>query len=354
MDGTDRSGRGCGGARVTAVTGAGPWPGSDPLAALTVVLGDLTDTPAGVDGLPFLPLLVDRGPWGEALGRSLGFLVDLRAELGVHGWKLTDHVGSDLVRARSFAGEDLDALAIAAHDYAGPLVVPVLGPISLAARVDLAHGDRILSDPAALRDAADSLAAGLAEHLAALTRAVPGAVLRVLLHEPLLTQAVAGAVPTFSGRGQLRAIAGQVAAERIGAVVAASRGAGTTGVAVHVGTGWGVLGAAKAAGADAVGLDVGGLPEPAWENVASAVEGGVGLWAQLPPATSSQRGGADPKGHAETLVGPWHRVGLPVAGLADVVLVAGRPDRAWTPDAARATLGDAVRAARVVVDRALA
>jgi len=145
---------------VTAVTGAGPWPGAEPLSAAVTVMGDLTETPSDVEGLPFTPVLVDRGPWSDALGRSVAMLVDLPAEIGVHGWKLTDHAGGDLLRARSFAGQDLDALAVAAHGYEGPLVVPVLGPISLAARVDLAHGDRILSDPAALRDAAESLAAG--------------------------------------------------------------------------------------------------------------------------------------------------------------------------------------------------
>jgi hypothetical protein len=312
-------------------------------------MGDLTETPSDVDGLPFAPLLVDRGPWGDALGRSVALLVDLPAELGVHGWKLTDHAGSDLARSRSFAREDLDALAVAAHGYDGPLVVPVLGPISLAARVDLAHGDRILSDPAALRDAAESLAAGLEEHLAALTRAVPGARPRVLLHEPLLALAVAGVIPTFSGRGQLRAILGPVAAERIGVLVGAARGASVT---LHVGTGWGVAAAAKAAGADSLGLEVGGLPELAWERVAQEVEAGVGFWAQLPASSSTATN--DPKGHAETLVAPWRRVGLPVKQLADAVLVAGRPERTWTPDSARSALGDVVRAARVVVDRALA
>lgn len=339
---------------MTAVTGAGPWPGTEPLAAQSVVVGDLTDVPSDVDGLPFAVLLVDRGPWGEALGRSVGLLVDMAAELGPHGWKLTDHAGTDLARARTFAREDLDALAVAAHGYAGPLVVPVLGPVSLAAQVDLAHGDRVLSDPVAVRDAADSLAAGLAEHLAALVRAVPGATPRVLLHEPLLAQAVAGVIPTFSGRGQLRAVPGPVVAERVGEVVTAARDAGASGVTVHVGQGWGVLAAARASGADAVGLEVGAVTEPGWERVAEAVERGLGLWAQLPPARSSQCAGPDAAGHAETLVGPWRRVGLPVKDLADVVLVAGRPDGSWHPDAARAALGDVVRAARVVVDRASA
>lgn len=339
---------------MTAVTGAGPWPGTEPLQAQTVVVGDLTDAPPGVDGLPFTVVLVDRGPWGEALGRSVALLVDLPAELGVHGWKLADHAGGDLVRTRSFLGEDLEALAVAAHGYAGPLVVPVLGPLSLAARVDLARGDRVLSDPAAVRDVADSLAAGLGEHLAALRRAVPGVEPQVLVHEPLLAQAVAGAVPTFSGRGQLRAVPGPVAAERLAPVVDAARAGGASVVGVHVGSGWGVIPAVRAAGADALGLDVGLLTEPAWEGVAEAVEDGLRLWAQLSPAASSQCAGPDASGHAETLVGPWRRVGLPVSALADVTLVSGRPGGPWTPDAARAALNDVLRAARVVVDRALA
>lgn len=312
---------------MTAVTGAGPWPGTEPLQAQTTVVEDLTDTPAGVDGLPFAVVLVDRGPWGDQLGRSVGMLVDLPAELGVHGWRFADRAGADLTRAGAFAGQDLDALAVAAHGYAGPIVVPVLGPLSLAARVDLARGDRVLSDPAALRDVADSLAAGLRERLVALVRAVPGAQPRVLLHEPLLAEAVAGMLPTFSGRGQLRAVPGPVAAERIGAVVAAAQAAGAAGATVHIGSGWGVLGAAEA---------------------------GTALWAQLPPAAPARGAAPDAASRAEVLVGPWRRVGLPVARLADAVLVAGRPDRAWTLDAARAALGDVVRAARVVVDRALA
>lgn len=339
---------------MTAVTGAGAWPGTEPLEALTTVLGDLGDTPAGVEGLPFAAVLVDRGPWSDLVARSLGLLVDVPAELGPHGWKLSDHAGGDLTRARGLAVQDLDALAVAAHGYEGPLVVPVLGPFSLAARVDLARGHRVVSDPSAVRDVADSLGAGLDGYLAAVVRAVPGARPWLLLHEPLLAQAVAGVLPTFSGRGQLRAVPGPVVVERLAAVVGAARAADVAGVTVHVGQGWAVLGAARAAGADAVGLDVGGLPEPAWERLAETVEGGTAFWAGLPPGASSQCAGPDATGHAETLVGPWLRVGLPVADLAGVTLVAGRPAGPWTPDNARAALGDVVRAARVVVDRALA
>ncbi|TGY84511.1 hypothetical protein, partial [Cellulomonas shaoxiangyii] len=226
---------------MTAVTGSGTWPGTDALEAATTVVGDLTSTPSEVDGLPFAPLLPARGPWGDRAGAALALLEDLPAELGPHGWKLTDRPGGDLTRARAGAREDLDALAVAAHGYAGPLVLPVLGPHTLAAEVYLARGDRVLSDPGALRDVVASLAAGLAARLADVRRTVPGATVRVLLHEPMLAAVLAGVVPSFSGRDRLRRVPGPTAAEGLGAVADAARAAGAEALVVHGGTAWAAL-----------------------------------------------------------------------------------------------------------------
>lgn len=332
---------------MIGVSGTGAWPGQDVLEAQTVVVGDLVDTPAEVQGLPFTVHLPERGPGATLVGRALALLVDLPAELGPHGWKLADRPGGDLARARALAREDLDALAVAAHGYAGPLVVPVLGPVTLAASTYLARGDRVLADAAALRDLADSLAAGLVEHLAAVLRAVPGAQPVVLLHEPLLAQTIAGVLPSFSGYARLRAVPGPVAGERVGAVVAGARGTGAR-VAVHGGTAWTALPTIRAARPDAVALEVGALDERAWERVAETVEAGLQLWAHLPPQQSSQCAGPDAVGQARTLTVPWRSVGLPAAGFDDVVLLAGDPPSG--PDEARGALAGVVRAARVVAE----
>ena len=167
---------------MIAVSGTGVWPGHEVLEAQSVVVGDLTDTPAEVAGLPFAVHLPDRGPGATLVGRSLAMLVDLAADLGPHGWKLSDRAGGDVTMARALLREDADALAVACHGYAGPLVVPVLGPVSLAASVYLARGDRALADPGAVRELADSLAEGVAEHLAAIRRVAPGVEPQVLVH----------------------------------------------------------------------------------------------------------------------------------------------------------------------------
>ncbi|MDM7832387.1 uroporphyrinogen decarboxylase/cobalamine-independent methonine synthase family protein [Cellulomonas edaphi] len=336
---------------MTRVSGTGLWPGSDALEAASVVVGDLVDLPDGVVGLPFVPTLPARGPWGDRVGTAAGVLVELPVELGPHGWKLADRPGSDLGRVQAYAREDLDALAVAAHGYAGPLVLPVLGPLTLAASVYLARGDRVLSDTGAVRELAESFAAGLAERLLALRRAVPGASVQVLLHEPLLAQVLAGVLPTFSGYAALRRVAVPDAAERLAVAVSGARAGGAGVVAVHGGTAWSSLAALRSTGADAFGLAVAGLDEPGWERVAEAVEGGMRLWAEVPSQASSQCAGPDVVGQADVLTRPWSSLGLPAAGLADVVVLAGDPPAQASPDDARAALAGAVRCARLVIER---
>ncbi|HEY0217340.1 MAG TPA: hypothetical protein VGC57_13205 [Cellulomonas sp.] len=308
---------------MTGVSGLGPWPGTEPLEAQQTVLGDLADLRDGIDGLPWLVRLPDRGPFDTlAAADGLGLLVDLPAELGVHGWQLADRPGRDATRLAAQQRERTDVLAIAGHGYAGPLVVPVCGPLTLAASVYLARGDRAVGDAGATAEIVDSLAAGAVQHLAAVRRAVPGAEPVLLVHEPMLAQVVAGVLPTFSGYARLRAVPGPVAAERLGRFVTLLRDGGAGTVVVHVGTGTGVLPAVRSAGVDAVGLEVAGLDERRWEQVAEVVEQGTALWAQVPRPATSQCAGPDVRGVADSVLVGWGRVGLERRRLRDVVLVA--------------------------------
>ena len=335
---------------MTGVSGLGPWPGTDLLEEQTVVVGDLAAAPDGIDGLPFRVQL-PAADGVDATGRAAATLLDLPVELGPHGWKLADRPGHDLARARAAGREELDALAVAAHGWTGPLVLPVQGPLTLAASVYLARGDRALADAGAVRELTESLAAGLAEELARVRVAVPGAEPVVLLHEPMLAAVLVGAVPTFSGYSAIRRVPGAVVSERLRTLADTVRAAGATRVVVHLGDAWVAVPVVAAAGPDAVGLTVRqGLEERGWERLAEAVEGGLRVWAALPPVASSQCAGPDVRGQADTLLRPWGRIGLPVVRLRDVVLLPGTA--ATTPEGARRALADVVRAAEVVAERA--
>src|SRR5690606_5320490 len=90
--------------------------------------------------------------------------------------------------------------------YEGPLKIQVCGPWTLASTIELRHGDKVLSDPGAVRDLAESLAQGVADHCAEVRRRMPGVTDLVLqLDEPGLPGVLAGTVPAASGFGRLPA-----------------------------------------------------------------------------------------------------------------------------------------------------
>lgn len=337
---------------MIAVSGSGSWPGTDVLEAQNVVMGALAETPDGIVGIPFAVRLGARGPAADATGSTAALLLDLPVELGAHGWKLADRPGRDLASAQSLRREDLDALAVAAHGYAGPLLVPVTGPLTLAASLYLARGDRVVADRGATAELAESLGAGIAQHLATVLRAVPGAEITLLLDEPLLAPVVAGALPSFSGYSALRAVPEQVAGERLATVVRGARAAGAVRVVVHGGADQRAVAPVTGSGADALALDVARFSSRAWEILAEAHEHGTALWFELSPSTTPGRAGPDVPAQADLVVAPWRRVGLTLADLANVVLLARAPSAEATPDEARAELAGVVRAALVVAERA--
>jgi hypothetical protein len=343
---------------MTAVTGHGPWPGGerDVLEAQQTALGELAELPTGVDALPFLTQLEQRGPGADALGRTAVRLAEMPVELGPHGWKLTDRPGIDARRADTFWREDLGALAIAAHGHTGPLTVEMLGPWTLAAQLWSARGDRVLADTGARADLGLMLAGSLRTLVADIVAQVPGAEVTVQLAEPLLGQVHAGVLPTFSGFSRLRAVAGPEIVEGLEPVLDAVRDAGARSV-VHLGSTWIGVPAVVLAGADALGLDLadvgpGGWNERAWELLARAMERGTGLWAGLPPAQVSQCAGPALGTLADLVAVPWRRIGLPAAQLAEVTLLAAHRKSLGSTDAHRAELANLGRVAETLSEKA--
>src|SRR5690349_11061106 len=176
---------------MSGASGVGSHPGDDQHAydeALRVVLGELSGS-----GIPYVPEVPGRGAIAHMVGRSLAMLDSLGADLQPAGWRLTGSStpGLDQRRAVSLLAQDLDALEEQTQDYEGPLKVQVAGPWTLAAMVEQPRGDRVLADHGARRELAQSLAAGLASHVADVSRRVPGATLVLQVDEPLLPSVLA-------------------------------------------------------------------------------------------------------------------------------------------------------------------
>ena len=338
---------------MTGVSLLGPWPGTEVLEAQTVVVGELAAPASGLTGVPSLVELPQRGPHAGPAGRAAAVLVDVPVELGPHGWRLADRPGADLLRCRSALTEDLDALAIAAHGYAGPLALAVRGPWSLAATLDLARGDRVLSDAGAVRDLVASLGEGLAGLLGRLRVAVPGAEPVVVLREPVLDRVIGGGVETFSGAGRFPAVPAERVSGALAELVGRVRALGGT-TLVHAVTASQPteLAALAGAGAEGLGCAAAGMSAAGWEAVATAVEGGTRLWSGLSPAAA----GSDAvRTAADAVTGPWRALGLPASGLADVVVHVEGGDGSLLragPAGARDALRHAVRVAGEVAERA--
>ncbi|MBC6459970.1 methionine synthase [Actinomadura sp. HBU206391] len=323
---------------AASATGIGSFPGDDPAETLRVVLGELPD-------LPHLPELPARGPGADLTGRTAGLLVELPVALQPSGWRFADRPGRDLQRARDHLARDLDALEEQAGDYGGPFKIQVAGPWTLAATIELKHGDRTLKDAGAIRDLIDSLAEGVRVHVADVRRRLPSAEILLQVDEPGLPGALAGTVPTASGFGRLRAVEATLAEEGLGRVLRA----GDAYPIVHCCARDVPYGLLRAAGAKAISVDAGLIPTKADEAVGEAIEAGIGLFLGVVPGTDtafpSARASARP---AREL---WGRLGFPPARMAEqIVLTPSCGLAGASPGYARAALARCREVAQVLRD----
>ncbi|GFN07371.1 hypothetical protein Smic_59270 [Streptomyces microflavus] len=199
-------------------------PGGDAREAAKTVTGSFADG----QGMPYLAELPARGPGADMTGRTIGMLVEMYGHVEPSGWRISDRPGRDTRRARSWLGEDLDALEEFTQGYEGLLKVQAVGPWTLAAGLELRGGEAMLGDPGACRDLAGSLAEGLRSHLAEVRRRMPGAEVVLQLDEPSLTAVLLGRVRSASGYRTYRAVDRQVVESALRDVLAVAGEDGTT------------------------------------------------------------------------------------------------------------------------------
>jgi hypothetical protein len=272
---------------------------------MRTVLGELPE-------LPHLPELPGRGPSADLIGRGVGLLVDLPAEVTVSGWRFCDRSGRDLRRSRDLLDRDLDAMTEEAAGYSGAFKIQVGGPWTLLAAVELKGGEKALADYGAIADVIQSLAAGVAAHVADVRRRLPGAQVLLQIDEPSLPAVIAAGIRTSSGLRTLRAVDSADARDGLRAIIAA---AGVPAV-VHCCAADVPLGLLRDTGAVAVALDFGLLDllsTATLDRLAEHVE------------TSALFAGMDAGSSADAVAAPlrelWRRLGLAPERLPERVVV---------------------------------
>ncbi|CCH34472.1 methionine synthase [Actinosynnema sp. NPDC047251] len=261
-----------------AATGIGSLPGTDPLEAARIVLGELPD-------LPHLPELPARGVGADIIGRTAALLVDLPVELVPAGYRTAAHVGKDHRRGVDFLRRDLDAFEEAAEGRAPKTVkVQAAGPWTLTANVELARGHRVLTDKGALREFAASLTEGLARHAAEVAKRT-GARVVVQLDEPTLPAVLRGLLPTPSKLGTVAAVPEPDARALLASVI---EGVGVD-VVVHCCAAEPPITLLREAGAKAIAFDVSVLDAGRWDEVGEAWEERTALFLGLTPSLDPGR-----------------------------------------------------------------
>jgi hypothetical protein len=295
-----------------SATGVGSLPGIDPDEAIRIVAGEL-------ETFPHLPELPAIGVGADMVGRGAAHLVGLHVDVQPSGWRFAAHAGADERRARNTLGRDLDVLEEHLQGFVGPLKIQVAGPWSLAASLELRHGDKALADPGAVRDITAALAEGIAGVAADIARRLPGARVVVQLDEPLLPAVLLGRVPTASGFGTLRVVEPTPAVDQLRVVVEALTSVQATAIA-HCCAAEPPIGLFVEAGLRAVSVDATLLTGRDDDAIGSAIETGVGLFLGLVPSLD-----VDPLPRIDEIVAPaqrlWSRLGFAPEQLTHDVVV---------------------------------
>jgi methionine synthase II (cobalamin-independent) len=247
-------------------TGIGSWPGIDTVDAIKIAFAECPD-------LPYLPELPARGPYAEMIGRSTAFLAGLAVDLQPAGWRLANASGRDHRLAISTLRTDLDLLEEHAQGYQGPIKFSVAGPWTMAAMMERPRGDRVVADYGARRDLNQSLAEGIAQIVAELSRRLPDVGPLIQLDEPMLPAVLAGTIANASGLQRHAAIE---PSEVTAAMIHTVDRLAPTPVAVHCCAADPPIELLRSARVAGILVDVDQLSSTDWDEVAASLE--AKLW----------------------------------------------------------------------------
>lgn len=170
--------------------GLGPVPGTDMSTAADVIQGEAGNA-------LHIPQLPERGLGSDAVGRTLSLMPGFHADPGPRAWRLSARPQLASRRAADAMARDLDTLQETWGESQETVKVQLLGPISLAAALELPGGRRVITDRGAVQDLTATLKAAIAQHQADVARRFSARV-SVQLDEPALADVLNGNLPGTS------------------------------------------------------------------------------------------------------------------------------------------------------------
>ena len=242
---------------------------------------------------PFLP--VGGQGFDQPLVASLVTL-PISGDLAPYGWRLGPGRSREWSEAQAFHEQRVESARLAFAGYAGPLELPLWGPVRLAMGTFVAAGEKSLADPGLVRELPLLVSEGARELCTRLVQRVPQASPALVIDERGARAALRGSVRTASGyrmypplhRGGVSEAWGHMLhalGRSSDTSVVVGETAGAAGlrepVVVLVDSDEQIVRAALDAGIEACALDplVQDLaaPSPTWERLAEAREAGVGV-----------------------------------------------------------------------------
>lgn len=204
-------------------TGVGSMPGTHPHEASNVVAGEFA-------ALPHVVELPARGPGADPIGRSAALLAvvdrSFEVETTTSGWRV-GHAGQTVLsRAHSWLAHDLESLEECAAAHRGPIKIQVVGPMTIAARVEDPAGEALLRDHGAVAEVASAAASAYSDLVARMRRSFPHADVLVQVNEPDVPAILVGRVRTSSGRLTHRSVEPHTVQAHLAEVMNGIRAAG--------------------------------------------------------------------------------------------------------------------------------
>jgi hypothetical protein len=125
--------------------------------------------------------------------------------------------------------QDLEVLEESMGAHRGPIKIQVMGPLTLAARIEDPAGESLLRDRGAVGELAGAIASAVTDLIARMRRGFPNAEVVLQFSEPDLPAVLAGQVRTSSGRLTYRSLEPPIVQGLLRTVLDATTTAGALG-----------------------------------------------------------------------------------------------------------------------------